>query len=59
MCAPVDGWSYHPKHVQQFICVLLLMGGVTTRNMYSSLQKYNKLYIVASCWTIIDSRLMS
>jgi len=23
--------------------------------MYSSLQKYNKLYIVASCWTVIDS----
>ena len=36
------------------LCVLLMMGGVTTRNMYSSLQKYNKLYIVASCWTIID-----
>jgi hypothetical protein len=30
------------------------MGGVTTRNMYSSLQKYNKLYKVAYCWTIID-----
>jgi hypothetical protein len=30
------------------------MGGVTTRNMYSSLQKYNKLYIVVSYWTIID-----
>jgi len=30
------------------------MGGFTTRNMYSSLQRYNKLYIVASCWTIID-----
>jgi hypothetical protein len=29
------------------------MGGVTTRNMESSLQKYNKLYIVAPCWTII------
>jgi len=28
-----------------------------TRNMYSSLQKYNKLYIVASCWTIIDISL--
>jgi hypothetical protein len=28
--------------------VLLMMGGVTTRNVYSSLQKYNKLYIVAS-----------
>jgi hypothetical protein len=35
--------------------VLLMMGGVTTRNMQSSLQKYNELYIVASCWTIIDS----
>jgi len=34
------------------------MGGVTNQNMYSSLQKYKKLYIVASCWTIIgiDSR---
>ena len=31
------------------------MGGFTTRNMYSSLQKYNKLYIVASCLTIIDN----
>jgi len=30
------------------------MGGRTTRNMQSSLQKYNKLYIVAFCWTIID-----
>ena len=30
------------------------MGGGTTRNIYSSLRKYNKLYIVASCWTIID-----
>jgi len=30
------------------------MGGVTTQNMQSSLQKYNKLYIVASCWTITD-----
>jgi hypothetical protein len=28
--------------------------GVTTRNMWSGLQKYNKLYIVATCWTIID-----
>ena len=34
--------------------VLLMMGGVTTRNIQSSLQKYNKLYIDASCWTIID-----
>jgi hypothetical protein len=31
------------------------MGGVTTPNMLSSLQKYNKMYIVASCWTIIDT----
>jgi len=31
-----------------------MMDGVTTRNMRSSLQKYNKLYIVASCWTITD-----
>jgi hypothetical protein len=32
------------------------MGGITTRNMQSSLQKYKKknLYIVSSCWTIID-----
>ena len=30
------------------------MGRVTTRNVYSSLKKYNKMYIVASCWTIID-----
>ena len=36
------------------VCVLLIMGGVTTRNMYSSLQKYNKLNIVASFWTITD-----
>jgi len=34
------------------------MGGVTTRNMYSSLQKYNELYIVASCWTIINVPLV-
>jgi len=27
--------------------------GVTTRNMYSSLQKYNKTYMVA-CWSIIE-----
>jgi len=33
------------------------MGGVTTRNMQSSLQKYNKLYTVASCWTIIDIKI--
>jgi hypothetical protein len=31
------------------------MGGVTTQNMYSSLHKYNKLYIVASCWTTSDN----
>jgi len=31
-----------------------MMGGVTTRDMWSSLQKYNKMYIVASCWTITD-----
>ena len=30
------------------------MGGVTNRNMSSSLRKYNKLYIVASFRTIID-----
>jgi len=30
------------------------MGGVITRNTESSLQKYNELYIVAPCWTIID-----
>jgi len=33
---------------------LLMMGGGTTQNMQSRLQKYNKLYIVASCSTIID-----
>jgi len=26
---------------------------VNTRNMYSCLQKYNKLNTVASCWTVI------
>ena len=30
------------------------MGGDTTQNMYSSLQKYDKLSIVASFWTVID-----
>jgi hypothetical protein len=30
------------------------MGGVNTWNMYSSLQKYNKLYVVTSFWTIIE-----
>jgi len=35
ICAPDDGWSYHPKHVEQFTEIY-------------------KLYIVASCWTIID-----
>jgi len=34
--APDDGWSYHPKHVEQFADI-------------------NKLCIVASCWTIIDT----
>jgi len=33
-----------------------MIGGVTIRNMQSSLQTYNKLYIVASCWTIIDTK---
>jgi hypothetical protein len=32
----------------------MMMGGVITQNMKSSLQKYNKLYIAASCWIIID-----
>jgi len=32
------------------------MGGINTRNMWSSLQKYNKLYIVSSCWTLIDNQ---
>ena len=36
ICAPDDGWRYHPKHVVQFTDI-------------------NKLYIVASCWTIIDT----
>jgi hypothetical protein len=36
--------------------VFLMMGGVTTRNMKSSLQKCNKLCMVASCWTIIDTK---
>jgi hypothetical protein len=35
------------------------MDGFTTRNMQSSLQKYNKLYIVAFCWTIIDIKLIN
>ena len=34
-----------------------MMGGITTRNMWTSLQKYNKLYIVASCWTVIDREI--
>jgi len=40
MCAPDDGWSYHPKHVEFLqkcnklqLYVLLMMGGVNTRNM--------------------------
>jgi hypothetical protein len=38
--------------------VLLMMGGITTRNVQSSLRKSNRLYVVASCWTITknDSR---
>jgi uncharacterized SAM-binding protein YcdF (DUF218 family) len=37
----------------------MMMGGVTIRNMQSSLQKYeyNKLYIVASSWTITDMKM--
>jgi hypothetical protein len=35
-----------------------MMGEVTTQNIYSSLQKYNKLYTVASGWTIIDTVLL-
>ena len=39
--------------------VLLMMGEGITRNMYSSLQKHNELYIVASCWTIkADSHIV-
>jgi hypothetical protein len=38
ICAPDDGWRYHPKHVEQFTDI-------------------NKLYIVASCWIIIDKYL--
>jgi hypothetical protein len=49
VCAPDDGWKYHPKCVEQFpginkLCnvtscwiyeyyALLMMGGSTTRNM--------------------------
>ena len=39
---------------QMLLYALLMMGGGTTRNIQSSLQKYNKLHIVASYWTIID-----
>jgi hypothetical protein len=35
--------------------MLLMMGGVTTRNILSSLRKDNKLYTVAYCRTIIDT----
>jgi hypothetical protein len=31
------------------------MGGITTRNVQSSLQKFNTLNMVTSCWTIIDT----
>jgi len=34
------------------------MMGVNTRNMYSCLQKYNKLNTVASCWTVIKFKPM-
>jgi len=47
-------WFDQCQMLQLQLCVLLMMGGFTTRNMYNSLQKYNKLYIVASFWTIID-----
>ena len=43
--------------INRQLYVLLMMGGIATRNMQSSLQKYNKMYIVASCWTYIhDAR---
>ena len=51
-------WNSVPPAPRQ-LYVLLMMGGVATRNMQNSLQKYNKLYIVASCWTIIDTTLLS
>jgi len=38
VCAPDDGWRYHPKYVEQF-------------------KDTNKLYIFASCWTVIDMYL--
>ena len=31
-----------------------MMSEGTTRNKYSSLEKYNKLYLVASRWMFID-----
>ena len=34
------------------VCVLLIMGGVTTRNMYSSLQKYNKYIYICICMCV-------
>ena len=56
--AQQDATIYSLLHFCKLLCIFGVMGEGTTRNMYSSLQKYNKLYIVASCWTVtsIDSK---
>jgi hypothetical protein len=39
-CTRVDGWRYHPKHVEQFLYkthgVKLYLDGYTMENLYDS-----------------------
>ena len=42
----------------KYSCVLLMMGGDTTWNMYSSFPEINKVCNVASCWKYIKRNLL-
>ena len=42
----------------KYSCVLLMMGGDTTRNMWSSFPEINKLCNVASCWKYIKRNIL-
>ena len=43
----------------KYSCVLLMMGGDTTRNMQSSFPEINKLCNVASCWKYIKRDILT
>jgi len=52
-------FEHCPAHLQEVYVVIVYMQPLGLEIKVKDIQKYNKLHIVASCWTIIGTKILN